>query len=408
MTTLPWLTYPALSADLYQQVRLQTIFECYKWDPQVEDVETLARFPLVLTQESWQTLATLAEALTQETLALEAALQRSPALHQQLGLPKAITRLWQTMPTRTASPSHVRVMRYDFHFTTDGWQISEANTDVPGGYIESAGFTHLMARQYPTTTTPGDPAQTLAQAIGEAIGGAGLVALIHATAYVDDRQLMLYLAQALERAGLPSVLVSPAQIQWREGAAQVVTQWHQGPAAFLIRKFPAEWLINLPGRGWQGYFGPIRTPVCNPTTALLSQSKRLPLLWDQLDLPIPTWRRLLPPTCDPRAVPNSAATDWVFKPALGRVGEAVALHNVSTAQEWQAIQHAARRTPMDWVAQRRFTLVPWLRAEGTFYPCLGVYTVNGRAAGVYGRLSATPLVNALAQDVAVLVETSPQ
>lgn len=184
----------------------------------------------------------------------------------------------------------------------------------------------------------------------------------------------------------------------------MITQWHQGPAAFLIRKFPAEWLINLPGRGWQGYFGPVRTPSCNPTTALLPQSKRLPLVWDDLPVPTPTWRRLLPPTCDPRSVPNSEATDWVFKPALGRVGEQVALHNVSPAKEWQAIQRAARRYPTDWVAQRRFTLVPWQRAEGTFYPCLGVYTVNGRAAGVYGRLSATPLVNALAQDVAVLVD----
>jgi hypothetical protein len=36
------------------------------------------------------------------------------------------------------------------------------------------------------------------------------------------------------------------------------------------------------------------------------------------------------------------------------------------------------------------------------YPCLGVYTIDGRAAGIYGRLSARPLVDYAAVDVAVL------
>lgn len=408
MTTLPWRDYPALPADLYQQVRLQTVFACYKWDPQVEDVATLTSFPLVLTQETWRTLATLAEALSAEAAALEAGLQQRPTLHHQLGLPKAITRLWQQPTINTPFPNHVRMIRYDFHFTTDGWQISEANTDVPGGYIEGSGFARLMAQYYPTTALPGDPAQALVQAIVEAIDGAGLVALVHATAYVDDRQMMLYLAQRLEAAGLQTCLVSPAQIEWQAGCAHLVARWQRAPLAFVLRTFPAEWMINLPGKAWQGYFGPVRTPSCNPTTVLLTQSKRLPLVWDELNIPVPTWRRLLPFSCDPRAVNKAEHTQWVWKAAYGRVGEQVALYNVSPTAEWQAIQRAVCRYPQEWVAQRRFTPVPWQRAEGTFYPCIGVYTINGRAAGVYGRLSATPLVNAMAQDVAVLVETSSQ
>ena len=36
-------------------------------------------------------------------------------------------------------------MRFDFHFTRDGWRISEVNSDVPGGLNESSGFERLMA-----------------------------------------------------------------------------------------------------------------------------------------------------------------------------------------------------------------------------------------------------------------------
>jgi hypothetical protein len=37
------------------------------------------------------------------------------------------------------------------------------------------------------------------------------------------------------------------------------------------------------------------------------------------------------------------------------------------------------------------------------YPCIGVYTVNGRAAGAYGRLSWRQVIDFSAVDVAVLV-----
>ena len=36
------------------------------------------------------------------------------------------------------------------------------------------------------------------------------------------------------------------------------------------------------------------------------------------------------------------------------------------------------------------------------YPCLGVYTIGGRVAGAYGRLARRPLIDARAEDAAVL------
>jgi hypothetical protein len=37
------------------------------------------------------------------------------------------------------------------------------------------------------------------------------------------------------------------------------------------------------------------------------------------------------------------------------------------------------------------------------YPCLGVYTVNGEASGIYGRMSAKPFIDYSSTDVAILV-----
>jgi hypothetical protein len=39
-----------------------------------------------------------------------------------------------------------------------------------------------------------------------------------------------------------------------------------------------------------------------------------------------------------------------------------------------------------------------------WFPCLGLYTVDGRIAGAYGRIARKPLINGFAQDIAVLVK----
>jgi hypothetical protein len=41
------------------------------------------------------------------------------------------------------------------------------------------------------------------------------------------------------------------------------------------------------------------------------------------------------------------------------------------------------------------------------YPCIGVFTIGGKAAGFYGRIAKQPIVNQAAQDVAVLVHPNP-
>jgi glutathionylspermidine synthase len=174
----------------------------------------------------------------------------------------------------------------------------------------------------------------------------------------------------------------------------------EGPVHGVFRFFPAEWLPNLPG-GWRDFFRP-GPPACNHPLALFTQSKRAPLLWDRLGVPVPAWRALLPETVDPRRADWERDGTWVLKPALGRVGEDIGIREVLSPKEWKGIRRDARRHPGNWVAQRRFASRPVPSASGDRHLCVGVYTVDGKAAGFYARVASRPRIDQFAEDAPVL------
>ena len=395
-----------LAADVYAAVRRTTIFRCGKWDPQFEDVSVLCEFPLVLARREWERVAAWAEQLAAQTLAAESELVQRPELHRQLGLPRAVRR---ALRRAAASPpaGGPRVMRFDFHWTTEGWRITEVNSDVPGGFIEASGFSREVAACCPSLHIAGDPAGAYAEAWTRRLDPGALVALVHATAYTDDRQVMEYLARELEARGLEACLASPADLVWHDGRATVRTAWRTGQAAGVLRFFPGEWLPNLPSRcGWNHFFHSSRIPLSNPATALLTQTKRFPLGWPRLQTPVPAWRTLLPETVAPDRQQAVSPDGWVFKPALGRVGEDVAIRGVTQEDQWKRLRRSLRWHSGDWVAQRRFEAVPLDGPRGLVFPQVGVYTVDGTAVGIYGRLARRPLIDCWSQDVAVLIEDS--
>src|SRR5207244_6346806 len=103
------------------------------------------------------------------------------------------------------------------------------------------------------------------EAVGRAVGHGARVALVHATAYTDDRQVMIHLAQAVEERGLSTGLLDPTQILWRDGRASAATSWFRGPIDLLLRFFPAEWLPNTRREcDWRSFFAGSRTPLSNP------------------------------------------------------------------------------------------------------------------------------------------------
>ena len=397
--TTPWLPARRLPEDDFARLRQRAIFDCCKWDPQVEDVCTIAAFPLLLSRDAWNELVSLAQSLARETLAAEAELLQRPELLARLGLPRRALRALERVRTEGATAGLARLMRFDFHFTSDGWRISEVNSDVPGGLNEASGIPPLIAPWYPEASAVGHPADAYVDELLRGLPSGATVALLHATAYSDDSQMMTYLARRLAARGARGVLASPAAVRWRNGVAEIGSA---RPDA-LVRFFPADWLADLPwATGWPAFYAGGRTPVSNPATALVTQSKRWPLVWDALHTPLPAWRALLPETRDPRDVPWRTSDEWVVKPVLGRVGEDVAIPGLLPDKEWRRVRRDCGWHPGRWVAQRRFRITPLELEDGAVFPCAGMYTVGERVIGAYGRVARRPMIDGRAEDAAIL------
>jgi glutathionylspermidine synthase len=397
-----WDAMREVSPALFSDVRCRMILEGCKWDPQVGDVATLASFPLVIPADVFRTLGQLAERLTVEALDAERILLERPECQRMLGMPRAVRRAL-AIPAKP-TPAAARVIRYDFHPTSEGWRITEANADVPGGYTESSLFPRLMAEHCPGTRPAGDPAAALTDAIVATMGSPGSVGLLAATGHMEDQQVIAFLAGLLRARGCSAVRAHPRQVIWDDGVA-LLARPARGRRRLdaLVRFYQGEWLKRWSGRdGFAEFFRGGRTPVCNPGTALMIESKRFPLVWDRLGLNLPTWRTLLPTTCDPGRLNGRFGPGWVLKTAFCNTGDTVAIADGPDRGRWNRAVWGACLRPGRWVAQRRFETLPIPTPRGPMYPCLGVYTVDGRAAGLFGRMASRPLIDLAAVEVAVL------
>jgi hypothetical protein len=420
-----------LAKAAFADVRRRMMFECCKWDPQVGDVATLAAFPLLIRGRDWRQLSRAAEQLAGELAAAEDELLRRPELWRTLAVPRRLRRaLRPRAPSsaavralQAAAPSSaaVRVLRFDFHWTDDGWRISEVNSDVPGGYAESSAFPRLMAEHTGGggANPAGDPGRAWVEAMASALGGkagreagreagrdaggdAGRdIALLAAPGFMEDQQVVGYLARLLAARGMTPHLGDARSLRWRTDGIAVLGEV---PLTALVRFYQAEWLAMLSRRVWEPMLGTSRTLVTNPVCSVLTESKRFPLVWAELRTSLPTWRRLLPETRDPRDAPWRDDNGWLLKSAYCNTGDTVAGRNLVPAKHWRAAALSARFFPRHWVAQRRFATLPIDAPDGTpMYPCVGVDTINGRAAGAYVRLSHGPVVDYRAVDAALLV-----
>lgn len=391
----------SIPREKYSDYRYKVIFHCFKWDPQVGDTNTIAEEVVVLSPSTAKNLAQWAERLAAETLLLEEKLLNQPSLYKELGLSNEIRKAL-SFAKDYSSKNHVRLMRFDFHPTQEGWSISEVNSDVPGGLAEASILPKLAAGLFKGLKPCGDLGKSMGDAFVSHLNPNSRLAFIHATSYSDDRQVMEFLKNHFEDMGFRSVVIGPDHIHWHNGEARCIALDQEGKVDGLIRFFPAEWLPSLPkNSNWSGYFA-TNLPSCNHPTALLTQSKRLPLVWEKLDVSVPTWQELLPQTLDPRKV-NWKKDGWILKPAFGRVGESITIPEVISKKELKKIEWSARLYPNQWVAQQCFKSLPIPSAKGIRHLCIGVFTVNGQAAGFYGRISSYPRIDLKAQDIAILV-----
>jgi glutathionylspermidine synthase len=222
---------------------------------------------------------------------------------------------------------------------------------------------------------------------------------------MEDHQVISFLAAKLRERGCKTHLAKPEQILWRDGTAHLDTVWHRGPVDVIVKFYQAEWLSRLPEKhGWKNFFRGGKTPVTSPVSAAVSESKRFPLVWNNLSTELPTWRALLPETRDPREAPWERDDNWLVKTAFCNTGDTVSVRTSMKPRDWLFTRLSAKLSPWNWVAQRRFESVPVATPMGPRHACVGVYTVNGRAAGAYARLSVKPIIDFAAADVALLLD----
>lgn len=330
-TLHPLRAGPSLEPRHFSSIRRELLLKYCKWDPQVGDVSTLAPFPLFMDTRCWSELETLAENLTGELLAAEKELLERDELHTVLAIPRALRRVLRNAQQRGPTPSAVRVMRFDFHWTDSGWQISEVNADVPGGFSEASEFTRLMSESFPATSAPGDPARVWADRI-EGTAAGQPIALLAAAGFMEDQQVISYLARVLREVGMDARTAGPLQLEWKSGRAYL-----SGHAlGAIVRFYQAEWLSQLSRRSqWPYLLTGGKTPVSNPLPCIFGESKRFPLVWNSIPNKLPTWRRLLPETRDPRDAPWRSDDSWLIKSAWCNTGDSVSARGLIHDREWR-------------------------------------------------------------------------
>lgn len=373
---------PPLPAEDLRQIEISLNLHHSKWDTRLAGACMLSPQAVIMSAAEWNHLAHTAEQLARETMALEAELIERPDLFPQLGIPKPLR---GCLVPCLQSP--VRVMRFDFHPTRDGWAVSEVNSDVPGGYGESTFLPRLYQPFHEGLCLPPSPLDAWGEAMHAAAPG-GRILFLSAPGFLEDHQVVSVLMRHLTERGCACRWVqSPAAIDWRAAAFDAIVRFYQ-----------AEWIAALPRRTNRQRLLSYRGIMMNPAISVLSESKRFPLTWASLAASSSAWRAWMPESRDPRDIAASERGDWVLKAAYSNTGDAVILG------DQKAALRKAQRDSGRWVAQRRFETIKLDSADGPLHPCVGVFVINGRAAGAYIRLSRTQVTNCFALEAPLFLQ----
>jgi glutathionylspermidine synthase len=372
-----------------------------KWDTQVGDVSVLCEHPLVLSVAEWSGLRASAEAMAAEIQHLESVAAASPRYLSAIGMPRTLREIL-LRAANSSGPHLPRAMRFDFHPTASGWCVSEVNTDVPGGWREGTSLPQLYQPFYTELSCPESPLEAWASSV-EALNPTGQVALLSAPGYLEDQQVLRTFRSALESRGVRSFLIqTPASLDWtRTGCCTLVGS--QLVVSAVVRFYQVEWMCALPVRtGWQQLLTSTAIPVLNPTTVAISESKRFPLLFRDANT-CPVWQGLMPECRDPREIDPAEWDDWVLKACYSNTGDEVLIVGDLARKDRQRVIRAAQSKPLKWIAQRRFATLPLDSCRGPLFPCVGVFVVDGCAAGAYVRLSSHQVTDGGALEAPLLL-----
>ena len=372
--------------DFFPDYRLDVIFEGYKWDFQEGHQSTISNKVVLLDESEADFLSTSAVKLYNETILMEQSLRGRPDLALKMGISEEMV---NALCNSEYNPSnHIRFMRFDFHPTTDGWQISEVNSDVPAGYPEASVLPELALKYFDGYYQFGNFGDILVDRLVKHTPIGSTVAYVHDTHIVEDYQILRFIGDLMERRGYKSIYADPSHIKWLDNEATGI--------GAIVRYFPVEWMEFTKGVQWRSFINS-KTLSCNHPVALLTQSKRLPLVWDELNVEVDTWKKLLPKTKCFSSL--TSLKGFILKPAFGRVGEGINIPKTLSTKEDLDIKSAAKYNPSQWVAQEMFESTP----INGLHLNLGVFVVDGKFAGLYARGSEKPRIDSEASEMPVLV-----
>lgn len=392
--------------DMYNEYKLDVMLDCYKWDPQFCDNNTVAKYALVLSEKEHEELKLLTEKLIKETTEAENFLNKNLKYTKALEIPNKFRSDIKSMKNYNPD-KHIRLMRFDFHPTLENkWAVSEVNSDVPGGFAEATlmnrkSLEYLSNENYYAISF-GD---FLADAIKKKVRQEGRIMLVHCTSYSDDRQVMQFLGDKLSGMGYEVIYAAADQLKFENGKAISILNNREGEVDGIIRFSPLEWVEDMKTKNWHGYFD-TETVSCNHPIAIFAQTKRFPFVWDLLEskgIDLSTWRELLPETLE---VNDKKVDDkFIYKPVYGRVGENISIKEACKDDEYKKILKDVKRHPKKYLAQKKFNSRPLTNEDGEeFHVCIGSYGVENSHAGYYARISRSPRIDSYAADIPVLIE----
>ena len=205
--------------------------------------------------------------------------------------------------------------------------------------------------------------------------------------------------------GFKIIYAAADHLNFKDSEAFSILDNNEGKVDAIVRFTPLEWLIGIKPKRWQGYFN-TTTMSCNHPIAIYAQTKRFPFVWDALEkhgIKLDTWRKLLPETLEVKDAKGKEG--FIYKPACGRVGENISIKEACKEEEYKQILKEVKKYPKMYLAQRKFNSKPLVGNGGEeFHVCLGSYSVDGKHAGYYARISKTPRIDSNAADIPVLIE----
>jgi len=287
------------------------------------------------------------------------------------------------------------------------WALSEVNSDVPGGFAEASIMPEIAAGLFESEMYGfKNFGEVLTNSIAGKVKSGGKIMLVHCTSYSDDRQVMQFLGDKLQNMGYTVIYAAADHLRFEDNEAISLLDGNTGKIDAIIRFTPLEWLVKMKGEAmWSGYFD-TTTVSCNHPIAIYAQTKRFPLVWDLLEkhgAGFTTWREHLPETLEVKAAIKKEG--FIYKPVYGRIGENISIKEACSDGEYERIIKDVKRNPKKYLAQKRFESKPVQSDDGAeYHVCLGSFTVDGKAAGYYARVSNTPRIDSNAADIPVLIE----